>query len=170
MKHSLILFLYCFSFCLANAQTGVIDASRVELKSPDKNITLHFYQKQITDGTRMMFYDVTYKDKPVISESQFDIQLDNHLSEQAMAIPVDLHKDWCENLKMTGIDTSSSNIRWTPVCGEQKEIQDHFKAAAIHFVKDNNAIYKMDVELRVYNAGVAIRYFFRKMKEALTIM
>jgi len=144
------------SFCQSKAEEG----SRVLLSSPDKNISLRCYQKQLTDSTRGIYYTLTYKERPVILESALDIQLDNHLSEQAMALRVDTHKKWCENLQWLSVQTSSKDTLWQPVYGEQNEIRDHYNAAVIHFVKDDNPIYKMDIELRVYNEGAAIRYFF----------
>jgi alpha-glucosidase len=77
-----------------------------------------------------------------------------------MALKVDTHKKWCENLQWLSVQASSKDTVWQPVYGEQKEIRDHYNAAVIHFVKDDNPIYKMDIELRAYNEGVAIRYFF----------
>lgn len=74
----------------------------------------------MSDTTRALFYTVDYKGQPVIGESLLDIKLDNHLSEQAMALKVDGHKDWCENLKITHIDYVAKDSSWQPVYGEQK--------------------------------------------------
>lgn len=138
----------------------IIDSTKHLLASPDKNIVVNFYQKKLTDSTRAMFYTVDYKGKNVILESDLDLQLDNHLSEQAMALKVDHHAKWCENLKVTGFETSSKNSSWKPLFGEKSEIKDNYNAIIIHLVKDDNPIYKLDVEIRAYNEGAAIRYFF----------
>ncbi|MEO6723537.1 MAG: glycoside hydrolase family 97 N-terminal domain-containing protein [Ferruginibacter sp.] len=138
----------------------IIDSTRLSISSPDKNITVQFYQKNINDGKRAMYYDVTYKNKPVILESALDIQLDNHLSEQAMALKVDKHVNWCENLRFINRSTSSQNNEWKPVYGERSLIKNNYNSLTIHLVKDDNPIYKMDIDIRVYNEGAAIRYFF----------
>ena len=44
--------------------------------------------------------------------------------------------------------------------GEKNLIRDHYNAATIHLIKDDNAIYKIYVEIRAYNQGAALRYFF----------
>jgi alpha-glucosidase len=138
----------------------IIDATKHILQSPDNNITVNFYQKQLTDSTKAMYYTVDYKGKHIILESDLDLQLDNHLSEEAMGLHIDRHAKWCENLKVTGFETSSQNTSWKPLYGEKSEIKDNYNAITIHLVKDDNPIYKMDVEIRAYNEGAAIRYFF----------
>ena len=146
-----------------NLQTIVAQVSimaKQEIVSPDKNIVVQFYQKKITDSTKAMYYTLHYKNKVVIQESDLDLQLDNHLSEQAMALPVDHHQKWCENLKITGFDTIKNDAVWKPLYGENNIVNDHYTGLIIHLVKDDNPIYKMDVEIRVYNEGAAIKYFF----------
>jgi len=136
------------------------EGARTIVSSPDKNISLQCYQKQLSDGTKAIYYTVSYKEKPVILESLLDIQLDNHLSEQAMALKVDTHKRWFDNLKWLSVQASAKDTVWQPLYGEQSQVRDNYRAATIHFVKDDNPIYKMDIEMRAYNEGVAFRCFF----------
>src|SRR5688572_12814849 len=138
----------------------VIDSTKAMITSPDKNYTVAFYQKQNTDGTRTMCYTLNYKQQPVIAESVLDIQLDNNLSERAMALKVDKHAKWCENLQVKTIRYTSKDTSWKPVYGERSLIRDNYNAVTIELVKDDNPIYAMHVEIRVYNEGAAIRYFF----------
>ncbi|AEV99438.1 alpha-glucosidase [Niastella koreensis] len=157
-----VLLIAAFSTIISNsslAQT-ILAETKTSVLSPDKNITVQFYQKQLAPGKREMYYQLRYKNKSVISESALDLQLDNNLSERAMALKVDKHAKWCENLKVTGIYTSSQDTTWQPVYGEQSQIRDHYNAVTIELVKDDNPIYRMNVEIRVYNEGAAIRYFF----------
>jgi len=144
------------------ARSVIINATPTSIQSPDKNITVQFYQKRTGDNIRAMYYTVSYKNKPVILESLLDIQLDNHLSEQAMALKVDRHKNWCENLQITGTTVSYRDTIWKPVLGERNTIRDNYNKVAIHLIKEDNYIYKMDVDIRVYNEGVAIRYYFKE--------
>jgi hypothetical protein len=138
----------------------VIDSTKAMVSSPDKNIAVSFYQKRSGDGTRTLYYKLDYKGQPVVSESVLDIQLDNHLSEQAMALKVDKHAKWCENLVVKAIRFSAKDTSWKPVYGERSVIKDNYRAVTIELVKDDNPIYPMHVEIRVYNEGAAIRYFF----------
>lgn len=134
--------------------------NRITLQSPDKQYTVQFYQKQDAQQKKQMYYTVSFKDQPVILESVLDIQLDNHLSESAMALKVDRHEKWCENLALQNITTRRIDTTWKPVYGESSLIRENYNEAVAHFKKDDNEIYLMDVEIRAYNEGVAIRYFF----------
>ncbi|MEP6748124.1 MAG: glycoside hydrolase family 97 N-terminal domain-containing protein [Bacteroidota bacterium] len=152
----LLSLLFVFS---VNGQNSIIETTHSEIQSPDKTITVEFYQKQLTDSTKAMYYTVSYKNKSVISESLLDLQMDNHLSEQAMAIKVDKHSDWCENLQFMSRESFSKDSSWKPAYGESSSIRDNYNELIIHFVKDDNKIYKLDVEIKVFNEGAAIRYF-----------
>jgi alpha-glucosidase len=107
-----------------------------------------------------MYYEVNYKDKQVIRESVLDIQMDNQLSEKAMALKIDQHKNWCENLEIKDIKTTTHDTTWVPVNGERSQIRDNYNATDITLVKDDNPIYVMQVQIRAYNEGVAVRYYF----------
>ncbi|SEO06817.1 alpha-glucosidase [Mucilaginibacter gossypiicola] len=131
----------------------------ITIQSPDKNVSFRFHQLA-DSGKRTMFYSVNYKNKPVILQSVLDLQMDNDLSEKAMALKVDRHKNWCENLSITRVDSSMHDTTWVPVVGEKSQIRDRYNSVNITLVKDDNPIYVMQVQIRVYNEGVAFRYYF----------
>jgi len=151
------------AFIIGNAlyaQDTVIPESRAQVTSPDKNITVQFYQKKDAQDKRTMYYQVAYKNQPVIQESVLDLQLDNHLSESAMALKIDTHARWCENLSAKTVTAVAVDTTWKPVCGENNTVRDYYNGVTVSFVKDDNPIYEMQVQIRVYNEGVGIRYFF----------
>lgn len=161
MHRKIVGLALCLLFAIvAAAQENIVEQSRVVLHSPDKNYEVQFYQRQDAAQRKQMYYTVSYKHTPVILESLLDIQLDNHLSENAMALKVDHHASWCENLAVKGITKRTQDTTWAPVYGERQLIRDYFNEAVVHLVKDDNPIYSMDVELRAYNEGIALRYFF----------
>ena len=155
--------LYCSVFILISVFTcfgqDIITNSEVTLQSPDKNLSVRFYQKNMQSG-RVMYYQVSYKGKPVINESELDLQLNNNLSERAMALKVDKHVKWFENLTISKIVRSSKDTTWVPVLGEAARIRDNYNAVSIQTVKDDNPIYPVNIEIRAYNEGIALRYFF----------
>jgi alpha-glucosidase len=142
-----------------HAQT-IVAGSEAGVASPDQRLQLRFYQKQQPDGKRQLYYSVKYKNQAVINESLLDLQLDNHLSESAMALKIDRHQQWFENLAVTGIRSASHDSSWKPANGEQAEIRDHYNTLTVDLVKDDNPIYPLSVEIRAYNEGVALRYVF----------
>lgn len=138
----------------------IVPGSQVALTSPDKKLVFNFFQLEDSLHRRSFHYSVRFKEEMIITTSNMDLDLDNHLSESAMALKVDQHRKWFDNLLITRTDTSTHHSSWKPVYGEQNIIIDHYNTLRIEAVKDDNPIYKMDIEVRVYNEGVAFRYFF----------
>lgn len=130
------------------------------LRSPDGNYTFQCYQKATSGSSKALYYTLDYKGTQVIRESLLNLQLDNHLSEEAMALKVDRSERWFDNLKITGTRQASYDTVWAPVCGESSQIKDHYKELDISMVKDDNPIYKLQLQVRAYNEGVAFRFFF----------
>jgi alpha-glucosidase len=128
--------------------------------SPDGHIVLELAQKLDAAGKRALTYNVRYDGETVIRDSLLELRLDNHLSENAMALPVDHHARWFENLRVTGVHRASHDSAWTPVTGERAQIRDHYEALTVDLVKDDNPTYKLSVEVRAYDAGVALRFAF----------
>nr|WP_315401824.1 glycoside hydrolase family 97 catalytic domain-containing protein [uncultured Duganella sp.] len=128
--------------------------------SPDAHLQYIFYQTTAATGERQLFYRVNYKHKPVILDSLLELQLDNHLSESSMALKIDRRKKWFDNLAITGAATTSRAGTWKPVHGERAEIPDNYNLLTISMVKDDNPDYRMNLEVRAYNEGVAFRFVF----------
>jgi alpha-glucosidase len=159
MKTWFLLFFIITLSKISFSQT-IVDGTQITIQSPDKDLSIQFYQKEDADKKRTLYYIVSYKNKPVINESVLELQLDNHLSESAMALKIDKHERWMENLKVKNIFTSSKDTSWQPVVGERKIIRDSYNAATVEMVKDDNPIYNVNVEIRAYNEGAALRFFF----------
>ena len=145
---------------LVQSQQTIVEGTETIVQSPDKNLQLRFFQKQNEQNKRTLCYQLSHKNKAVINESVMELQLDNHLSESAMALKIDSHARWMENLKLVKISSSSKDTSWKPIVGERSVIRDHYNAATIEMVKEDNPIYLVNVEIRVYNEGAAFRFFF----------
>jgi hypothetical protein len=130
------------------------------VSSPDKRIQYIFYQKVLGSGERQLYYRVNYKHKPVILDSLLDLQLDNHLSESAMALKIDRHRKWFDNLAVTGSSISAHDTTWRPGYGEQAVIPDRYNLLTVNLVKDDNPDYRLALEVRAYDEGVAFRFTF----------
>ncbi|MRW89744.1 alpha-glucosidase [Duganella sp. FT80W] len=154
MRH--LIALLCLLAC------GLTSAAALQerLTSPDGKIVLTVMQKTDSAGKRALYYNVSYSGETVIRDSLLELRLDNHLSESAMALPVDRHPRWFENLAVTGVRRDSHDSSWKPVTGESASIRDHYQAMTVDLVKDDNPVYKLSVEARAYNEGVALRFAF----------
>ena len=159
MKSLLIMVMgWLLSTCAlaqVNEQPGL-----ASVVSPDNNVRFVFYQKTSPAGKRELYYRVTYKHKAVILDSQLDLRLDNHLSENAMALKVDRQEKWFDNLAIGDIRHTQHDGTWRPVVGERAVIRDHYNQMTVNMVKDDNPIYPLALEVRAYNEGVALRYTF----------
>ena len=159
LSRTILLLLMLWNTLPLHAQDTGKAKQEVTLNSPDGKIRFQL-EHRFEGGKRALYYTVHFKDQPVVLPSEMDIQLDNHISEQAMALKVDKAKKWCEDLRITNIVTSSANNTWKPVYGERASVKDHYNQAVMEMLKENNPMYKMNVQVRVYNEGVAFRYFF----------
>ena len=156
MRHVLaILFMVICSLSRASD-----DGFQERLTSPDGRVAITLQQRMAAAGAHALYYDVRYEGEVVIRESLLELRLDNHLSENAMALPVDRHARWFSNLKKTGVRRDAHDSTWKPVTGERAFVRDHYQSLAVDLVKDDNPIYQVSVELRAYNEGVAIRFVF----------
>lgn len=151
-----LIALLCLLTC------GLAHAAGLEerLASPDGNIVLTVQQKTDNAGKRALYYSVRHGADIVIRESLLELRLDNHLSESAMALPVDRRARWFENLNVTSVRRASHDSSWKPVTGEAAQIRDHYQAMTVELVKDDNPVYKLALEARAYNEGVAFRFTF----------
>lgn len=157
----IILFPFAvFTAYAVGAQAVVIAGTTATVQSPDKNLTATFYQKKEAGGSRTMYYTLSYKAKEIIKESALELLLDNRLSESAMALKVDTLERWTSNLVVKKMAAFSKDTFWKPVAGERSAIRDRYNAATIELVKEDNPIYPVHVNIRVYNEGFAVRYFF----------
>jgi hypothetical protein len=91
------------------------------LQSPDGKLEVVFAQKETSPGKpnavrRQMTYRVNFQKKPVILESGLDIQIDNHIFEQAMAQKISSSAGsagagWCDNLSIKNVVRIRNAIR-----------------------------------------------------------
>lgn len=179
MKSIFSALLFFFSLTPLLSQDVVMADTKIVLRSPDGNYRFSFYQKKKRNGSKQMYYALSYKGKDVIIESEIGVLISNHLLESAMAIPNDTLKNWGDNLQLTGIDTAAVNQVWRPVYGERSLIRDQYNQAVLKFRKgsvegsgssdgyDKRRYYFMNVEVRAYNEGVAFRYHFPEAENGL---
>ena len=146
---------------LGRAQTtGALPGTETTLHSPDGKVALTVYQRETAPGRRQLFYHVEYERQPVVLESALSIDVDNHLLELAMAYPVDQGAHWSETLTVKRISTTRRDTTWTPLYGERSQIPDRYEQAELEMEKAENDKYRLHLQVRASNEGVAFRYYF----------
>jgi len=183
LKAYVLIFFNIFIVCFSFAQTSILKETEKRLQSPDKNYNFTFYQKTTAGGKKQMYYQVTYKGKPVILESELGVLVENQLFESALAIENDPSKLWGENLDLKTVRNSSKDTSWKPVYGERSSIPDKYNELVLEFEKfgsgntnvaghgdtsyDRRRSYQLHVIVRAYNEGIAFRYHFPENNNGL---
>lgn len=153
------------------AQTTLLKETETRLASPDGAYEFTFYQKQSARDVRQMYYTLTYHGQTVVDESELGVQIENQLFESALAVPNDTCTLWCENLSLTGVERRSEDQTWRPSYGERATVHDCYNELTLKFRKggdeggfeggyDKRRSYLMNIVVRAYNEGVALRYHF----------
>lgn len=172
MKRFLSGLVLLFVLVMQLQAQNIIPETRQKLVSPDGTYVFEFYQKQFSNGNKQMYYTLNFNGKTVVLESELGVQIENNTFESALGVPNDTCKIWGENLSFTGVQRDTVNKTWTPVYGEYAQIRDNYIEMTISFRKgeapaqksddgyDKNKSYFMNVIVRAYNEGVAVRYHF----------
>lgn len=170
MSRLVILFLLGLFVNQAYGQTTANPSPEIKIESPDGKLKVIFTHKEITprkpgETRRQMTYRVDYLNKPVILESGLGVQVDNHVFENAMAHkvtsqPGTFGADWCDDLILKSVEKTAKDTTWKPVYGERSTIRDQYNQMDIGFEKAGSPDYGLHMIFRVYNAGVAFRYYF----------
>ena len=152
---------------------AIVGYAAEALQSPGGKYNFVFEQK---DGR--LTYRLDYAAKQVIEEGELGVNIDNHLVESAMGIPVDNSNVWIHGMEVTSVDRRSEDNTWKPVYGEYAQIRDRYNEMTIHLLKggkhegsgtayDKRQQYLLDIIVRAYDEGVAIRYHFPEATNGL---
>ncbi len=89
---------------------GVVEQvyAQQTLQSPDGKYNFVFEQK---DGR--LTYHLDYAAKQMIEERELGVNIDNHLVESAMGIPVDNSKVWTRGMEVLKVERAA--LRFVPV-------------------------------------------------------
>ena len=162
--------------CVMAAWIGVAAATlhaqengRLLLASPDGTHTTCFWQEQQTDGTRTLRYRVDYKQTAVVENSQAGLQMDNRVWEMALGVRnLKQPRCWMDNLEVDSVRQHPSvDKEWHPLYGERSTVRDCYNAATLYLSKKDGSQYRLNIEVRAYNEGIAFRYFFPEHPRAI---
>lgn len=153
--------------------TSLIAYAGETLLSPNGKCKFMFAQN---DGK--LTYRLDYNGKSVVEYGELGVNIDNHLVEQAMGIPVDTSCVWTNGMEVIGVEQLSEDNTWSPVYGEYDHIRNHYNEMAIHLMKggrhegngtayDKRQQYLFDIIVRAYDEGIAIRYHFPEATNGL---
>ena len=167
MKKTFLYSIKCrLPFLLLMLLIATVAKAVETLQSPNGKYQFTFSQKE-----GKLLYSLDYANKPVVETGELGVNIDNHLVESAMGIPVDNSNVWTNGMEVASVDRRSEDNTWKPVYGEYAQIRDRYNEMTIHLLKgskhdnsgngyDKRQQYLFDIIVRAYDEGVAIRYHF----------
>ena len=144
--------------------------SVLSLSSPDKSHQIEIFQDLSPDSVYSLSYDVSFKGKPMVAKGRLGLNLDNISWEKALALgkrKLRQPKVWMDLLEVDSVTYSSRDTVWHPLYGERSTVKDHWNGATLHLSRKDASKYRLDVEVRAYDEGIAFRYFFPEHPQAV---
>ena len=149
---------------------SLIAGNTMELKlaSPDGAHQVVFGQKQVAPQVNEVYYSVSYKGQPVIEESRAGLDLDNRVWELALARHIEQTECWMDNMEADSVvcHASVDSVRHL-FYGERNAVRDAYNSATMYLSKKDGSNYRLNIEVRAYNEGIAFRYFFPEHPQAI---
>lgn len=141
-----------------------LNAKELTLLSPDgrNKVTFSKPDKELT-------YTVAVDGKEVILPSRAGLDVDNWAWEMALG-KRDLNQPECW-MDPFSVDSVSYRRQvdntWHPPYGERSTVADRYNSATLHMSRKDKSDYRLDVEVRAYDEGIAFRYFFPEHPAAI---
>ncbi len=159
MKRIIVLFALMSFAGAASAQT-------FRLASPDSRQEALLSVSE-DNGRTSISYQTSFDGRPVILPSVLDLTIDNHIWERALAKKAEPVDSWFGNLVYDSHETFSRDTVWHNRYGERSTVRDAYNGLTVHFVKKDASKYRLDIELRAYDEGIALRYILPMHPDAI---
>lgn len=159
MKRIIILFALMSFAGAASAQT-------FRLASPDSRQEAVLTVSE-DHGRTSVSYQTSFDGRPVVLPSVLDLTIDNHIWERALAKKAEPVAHWFDNLVYDSHETFSRDTVWHNRYGERSTVRDSYNGLTVHFVKKDASKYRLDIELRAYDEGIALRYILPMHPDAI---
>ena len=139
-------------------------AADLNLSSPDGRNTIRFEK----DGKELT-YKVDIDGKPAVLPSRAGLEIDNWVWEMALGKrTLEQAASWMDLLTVDSVTVHAPvDSVWTPLYGERSTVRDHFNSATLHMSRKDKSDYRLDVQVRAYDEGLAFRYFFPEHPAAI---
>ena len=111
----------------------------------------------VNDGVQ---YSVTHDGQQVIANSRLGLEMDNEQWEHALAQYYTQYSSWMQGFSVDSVSYSQHREMLHPLYGERKDEPDKYNAGTIYLSKKDKSNYRLNIEVRAYEEGVAFRYYF----------
>lgn len=159
MKYKILTLAMLLPLLQAEAQTD-----KLALKSPDGHISVSFAKP-----SRELVYSVAVDGNDVILPSRAGLEIDNRVWEMALGKRDLAQPDsWMDLLTVDSVTYNAPvDSIWHPQYGERSTVKDCYNSATLHMSRKDKSNYRLDVQVRAYNEGMAFRYFFPEHPAAI---
>lgn len=143
----------------AAASDGVL-----RLASPDGRREITF-----SKPSKELIYSIKMDGEEVILPSRAGLQVDNRVWEMALGKRDLVQPDcWMDLLTVDSVSYHAPvSGEWHPLYGERSTVKDRYNSATLHLSRKDKSEYRLDVEVRAYDEGMAFRYFFPEHPAAI---
>lgn len=136
-------------------------AAVLSLTSPDGSHRIDI--RHDADTASRVSYDVTFRGRPVVADGAMGLELDNRSWEMALALgkrQLPQPDRWMCGMVLDSVTYQSADTTWHPLYGERSTVRDHWNGGTLHLSRHDGSNYRLDVQARAYDEGIAFRYFF----------
>ena len=140
-----------------------------KLASPGGTHEATFRQVRTTDDVNEVRYSVSFQGRPVVTDSRAGLEMDNWVWEMAIGMrQLEQPASWMDLLEVDSVVTHPLVDRtWTPLYGERGAVCDRYNAATLYLSRKDDSDYRLNIEVRAYDEGIAFRYFLPEHPNAL---
>lgn len=141
----------------------------LNLTSPNGSHEAFFYQSETADSVKNLLYTITYQGKEVIKESSIGLEMDNWAWEMALGFRnLKQSNSWMDNMEVDSVAYHPQiDESWHPLYGERSVIRDYYNSATLYLSRKDVSEYRLNIEVRAYNEGIAFRYYFPEHPKAI---
>ncbi len=147
---------------------SILPAVALTLTSPNGQHGVEFAGSEDA-GKHRVCYSVTYKGRTVVEPSQAGLDLDNRVWEMALG-KRDLRQPdcWMDLLEVDSVALHATvDTTWVPLYGERSRVREHYNSGTLYLSRHDKSAYRLNIEVRAYDEGIAFRYHFPEHPDAL---
>lgn len=153
-----------YLLAIASLPASMEAATDLVLTSPDGRNRITF-----TKPGKELTYSVERDGHALILPSRAGLDVDNRVWEMALG-KRDLAQPecWMDLLTVDSVSYATPvDSVWHPLYGERSTVRDNYNGATLHMSRKDKSDYRLDVQVRAYDEGVAFRYFFPEHPAAI---
>jgi alpha-glucosidase len=167
MRKKIEIIAMAFAAFIGTAQAD--ESHELRLTSPGGQHEVRFYPCLSETGAHQVNYEIRYQGKEVVSASRAGLQMDNRTWEMALGQRDLAQPDcWMDALEVDSVSYQPTvDNTWHPLYGERSTVRDHFTAATLYLSRHDKSAYRLNIEVRAYDEGIAFRYFLPEHPQAI---